>query len=73
MPVLTLSLHACEEGIITREGLIPMAHSLLIEGPTHTEAEFPKRLKWFCEKADSNGYKTRRHRCLTSSMGEVVE
>ena len=56
MPVLTLSLHACEEGIITREGLIPMAHSLLIEGPTHTEAEFPKRLKWFCEKADSNGY-----------------
>ena len=38
MPVLTLSLHACEEGIITREGLVPMAHSLLKEGPTHTEA-----------------------------------
>ena len=72
MPVLTLSLHACEEGIITREGLIPMAHSLLIEGPTHTEAEFPKRLKWFCEKADSNGYTPADSSAVEDAVDQIL-
>ena len=72
MPILTLSLHACEEGIITREGLIPMAHSLLIEGPTHTEAEFPKRLKWFCEKADSNGYTPADSSAVEDAVDQIL-
>jgi len=72
MSVLTLSLHACEEGIITREGLIPMAHSLLIEGPTHTEAEFPNRLKWFSEKADSDGYTPADSSAVEDAVDEIL-
>ena len=72
MPVLTLSLHACEEGIITREGLVPMAHSLLKEGPTHTEAEFSERLKWFSEKADSEGYTPADSSAVEDAVDEIL-
>ena len=72
MPVLTLSLHACEEGIITREGLVPMAHSLLKEGPTHTEAEFSERLKWFSEKADSAGYTPADSSAVEDAVDEIL-
>ena len=72
MSVVALSLHACEEGIITREGLIPMARSLLIEGPKHTEAEFPERLKWFSEKADSDGYTPADSSAVEDAVDEIL-
>ena len=72
MSVVALSLHACEEGIITREGLIPMARSLLIEGPKHTEAEFSERLKWFSEKADSDGYTPADSSAVEDAVDEIL-
>ena len=72
MSVVALSLHACEEGIITREGLIPMARSLLIEGPNHTEAEFSERLKWFSEKADSDGYTPADSSAVEDAVDEIL-
>ncbi|MED5231600.1 MAG: Glu-tRNA(Gln) amidotransferase subunit GatE [Candidatus Thermoplasmatota archaeon] len=72
MSVLTLSLHACEEGIITREGLVPMARNLLIEGPNHAEAEFPERLKWFREKAESDGYTPADSSAVEDAVDEIL-
>ena len=72
MPVLTLSLHACEKGIITREGLIPMAQNLLKEGPNPTEAEFSERLKWFSEKADSDGYTPADSSAVEDAVDEIL-
>ena len=72
MSVVALSLHACEEGIITREGLVPMARSLLIEGPKHTEAEFSERLKWFSEKADADGYTPADSSAVEDAVDEIL-
>ena len=72
MPVLTLSLHACGKGIITREGLIPMAQNLLKEGPNPTEAEFSERLKWFSEKADSDGYTPADSSAVEDAVDEIL-
>lgn len=55
-PVLTLSLYAREQGIITREGLVPMARTLLLEGPSHTTTSFEDRLEWFTSRAEQDGY-----------------
>ena len=55
-PILTLTVHAREEGIITREGLIPMAALLITEGPTLGEAEFETRLSWFANRAEKEGF-----------------
>ena len=54
--ILTLTVHAREEGIITREGLIPMAILLITEGPTLGEAEFETRLSWFANRAEKEGF-----------------
>lgn len=72
MPILTLSLHAREEGIITREGLVPMARSLLIEGPSYKEAEFPERLKWFSEKAEADGYTPADSSAVEDAVDEIL-
>jgi len=72
MPILTLAIHACEEGIITREGLVPMARSLLKEGPKPTEAEFPDRLKWFSEKAESDGYTPADSSAVEDAVDEIL-
>ena len=55
-PILTLSLYAREQGIITREGLVPMARNLLLEGPSHTTTPFEDRLEWFTTLAKQDGY-----------------
>ncbi len=55
-PILTLSLYAREQGIITREGLVPMARTLLLEGPSHTTTPFEDRLEWFTDRAEQDGY-----------------
>jgi glutamyl-tRNA(Gln) amidotransferase subunit E len=54
--ILTLTVHAREEGIITRDGLIPMAALLITEGPTLGEAEFETRLSWFANRAEKEGF-----------------
>ena len=72
MPILTLSLHAREEGIITREGLVPMARSLLIEGPSYKEAEFPERLKWFSENAEADGYTPADSSAVEDAVDEIL-
>lgn len=54
-PILTLPLYAREEGIITREGLVPMARALLLEGPSFTNTPFEERLNWFAKRAEEDG------------------
>ena len=54
-PILTLSLYAREESLITREGLVPMARALLLEGPSLASTSFDDCMKWFAEKAESEG------------------
>ena len=54
--ILTLAVHAREDGIITREGLIPMAALMITEGPTIGEAEFETRLNWFANRAEKEGF-----------------
>ncbi len=55
-PVLTLAVHAREEDIITREGLIPLARKLWLEGPSFTDTEFDQRLEWFATQAEEAGF-----------------
>ena len=55
-PVLTLSLHAREQGVITREGIVPMARTLWQNGPSHSETEFENRLEWFTTQAEEAGF-----------------
>lgn len=56
MPILTLSIYALEQGIITREGLVPMARTLLLDGPSFRTTEFQDRLDWFANRAEEDGY-----------------
>jgi glutamyl-tRNA(Gln) amidotransferase subunit E len=63
-PVLTLAVHAREEDIITREGLVPMARKLWLEGPSSTETEFEERLEWFTQQAEEAGF-------IPADTGEV--
>ena len=72
MPIITLAIHACEEGIITREGLVTMARSLLKEGPNHTAVEFSERLKWFSEKAKSDGYTPADSSAVEDAIDEIL-
>ena len=55
-PILTLAIYAREEGIITREGLVSMTRTLLLEGPSFTTTEFEDRLEWFAARAEQDGF-----------------
>ena len=55
-PILTLAVHAREEDIITREGLVPLARKLWLEGPSFTDTVFEKRLEWFAQQAEEDGF-----------------
>ena len=49
-----------------------MARSLLKEGPKPTEAEFPNRLKWFSEKAESEGYTPADSSAVEDAVDEIL-
>ena len=49
-----------------------MAQNLLKEGPNPTEAEFSERLKWFSEKADSDGYTPADSSAVEDAVDEIL-
>jgi glutamyl-tRNA(Gln) amidotransferase subunit E len=49
-----------------------MARSLLKEGPKPTEAEFSDRLKWFSEKAESEGYTPADSSAVEDAVDEIL-
>ena len=71
-PVLTLAVHAREEDIITREGLVPLARRLWLEGPSSTDTVFEKRLEWFAQRADEAGFTPADTSAVEKAVDEAV-
>jgi Glu-tRNA(Gln) amidotransferase subunit E-like FAD-binding protein len=71
-PVLTLAVHAREEDIITREGLVPLARRLWLEGPSSTDTEFKERLEWFAQQAEKAGFIPADTGAVEAAVEEVV-
>ena len=70
-PVLTLTIHARETGVVTREGVVPMARLLWLEGPA-IESGFEHRLEWFSAKAEENGFTPADTGAVEEAVDEVV-
>ena len=71
-PVLTLAVHAREENIITRDGLVPLTRKLWLEGPSSTDAEFKERLEWFAKQAEKAGFTPADTGAVEAAVEEVV-
>ena len=71
-PILTLAVHAREEDIITREGLIPLARKLWLEGPLSTDIEFEQRLEWFAQQAEKAGFIPADTGAVEAAVDEAV-
>ena len=71
-PVLTLAVHAREQDIITREGLVPLARRLWLEGPSSADTEFKERLEWFAQQAEKAGFIPADTGAVEAAVEEVV-
>ena len=71
-PVLTLVVHAREEDIITREGLVPLARKLWLDGPSSTDTEFEQRLEWFAQQAEEAGFTPADISAVEAAVEETV-
>ena len=69
--VLTLAIHAREAGVVTREGIVPMARITWLEGPSD-DTDFDYRLEWFSTKADENGFSPADTGAVESAVDEVL-
>ena len=69
--VLTLAIHARETGLVTREGVVPMARMLWLEGPS-IDSGFEHRLEWFSAKSDENGFTPADTGAVEAAVEEVV-
>ena len=68
---LTLAIHAREIGAVTREGVVPMARTLWLDGPA-ADSEFEHRLEWFSSKAEQNGFTPADTGAVEAAVEEVV-
>ena len=71
-PVLTLAVHAREEDIITREGLVPLSRRLWLEAPSSTDTEFKERLEWFAQQAEEAGFTPADTGAVEAAVEEVI-
>ena len=69
--VLTLAIHAQEIGVVTREGVVPMARMLWLEGPA-TDSGFDQRLEWFSDKAEEKGFTPADTGAVEAAVEEVL-
>ena len=69
--VLTLAIHARETGLVSREGVVPMARVLWLEGPS-IDSGFEHRLEWFSAKSDENGFTPADTGAVEAAVEEVV-
>ncbi len=70
-PVLKLAIHAREAGIVTREGVVPMARMLWLEGPS-VDSDFDQSLEWFSTKVDENGFAPAETGAVEAAVDEVL-
>jgi len=70
-PVLTLAIHARETGVVTREGVVPMARMLWLKGP-RIDSDFEQRLEWFSAKSEENGFTPADTGAVEAAVEEVV-
>ncbi|MEC7707144.1 MAG: Glu-tRNA(Gln) amidotransferase subunit GatE [Candidatus Thermoplasmatota archaeon] len=70
-PVLTLAIHSREMGVVTREGVAPMARTLWLEGPA-IDSGFDQRLDWFSAKAEENGFTPADTGAVEAAVEEVL-
>ena len=70
--VLTISLYACENGIITREGIVPMARIFLSEGPSSLEISFKDRLEWFEKRANDEGFTPADNSAIEEAVDAIL-
>jgi hypothetical protein len=66
-----LAIHARETGVVTREGVVPMARMLWLEGP-NIDSGFEHRLEWFSAKSDENGFTPADTGAVEAAVDEVV-
>ena len=71
-PNLTLVVHAREESIITREGLVPLARKLWLEGPSFEDTGFEQRLEWLAAQAKEEGFTPADAGAVEAAVDEVV-
>ena len=71
-PVLMLAVHAREESIITREGMVPLARRLWLEGPSTDDNGFEHRLEWLAAQAEEGGFTPAEARAVEAAVDEVV-
>jgi len=71
-PNLTLVVHAREESIITREGLVPLARKLWLEGPSFEDTGFEQRLEWLATQANEEGFTPADAGAVEAAVDEVV-
>ena len=70
-PVLKLATHAREAGIVTREGVVPMARMLWLDGPS-VDSDFDQSLEWFSTKVDENGFAPAETGAVEAAVDEVL-
>jgi len=70
-PVLKLAIHAREAGIVTREGVVPMARMLWLDGPS-VDSDFDQSLEWFSTKVDENGFAPAETGAVEAAVDEVL-
>lgn len=71
-PNLTLVVNAREESIITREGLVPLARKLWLEGPSFEDTGFEQRLEWLAAQAKEEGFTPADAGAVEAAVDEVV-
>ena len=70
--LLALSLHAREEGLVTRDGIVSVAQELWVT-PSYLSISFDERLQLFSEKAQDAGFVPADDDALKAVVQEVVE
>ena len=70
-PVLTLAIHARETGVVTRDGVVPIARMLWLDGPD-IDSGFEHRLEWFSAKSDETGFTPADTGAVEAAVEEVV-
>ena len=69
--VLTLAIHARETGVVTREGVVPTARLIWLEGPP-VDSDFDYRLEWYSNKANENGFSPAETGAVEAAVDETL-
>ncbi len=71
--VIAIALYACENGIITRDGIIPMAIKYFLEGPISLQNTFEERLEWFQNTANDEGFTPADNSAIEEAVDAILK